>query len=120
MCSLVVLDGIKLNCSACFTWRSSIYVKRVKKFVNYAIDVTSQDKKTIKLQMDNAFEDLKRKNYRAVYQERYMFALIVLYVSQRYCGHVFTLLLSVDLLCAVYHYVAMHDVLVDTTYSCQR
>ena len=63
-------------------------MKRVKKFVNYAIDVTSQDKKAIKLQMDNAFEDLKRKNYRAVYQERYMFALIFLYVSQRYCGHV--------------------------------
>ena len=48
-----------------------IYVKRVKKFVEYAINLNTTDKKAIKIQMDNAFEELKRINYRAVYQERY-------------------------------------------------
>ena len=49
-------------------WRR-IYVKKVKKFLEYAIDV-NQDKKTVKMQMENAFDNLKKIEYRAPYQER--------------------------------------------------
>lgn len=54
----------KLTCPA------RIYVKRVKKFPEYAVDLT-QDKKNLKIEMDRAFHELKQNGFSGIGQERY-------------------------------------------------
>ena len=47
-------------------------MKKVKKFLEYAIDVR-EDKKSMKMQMECAFDNLKKIEYRAPFQERFAF-----------------------------------------------
>jgi len=42
----------------CKLWCCSIYVKKVRKFVDCAIDITV-DKKQLKIDMDRAFQSIK-------------------------------------------------------------
>ena len=48
-----------------------IYIKKVKKFPEYAVD-TLADKKIMKLAMDKAFHELKQRGFEGIGQERYL------------------------------------------------
>lgn len=54
----------KLTCPA------RIYVKRVKKFPEFSVDL-NLDKKTLKMEMDRAFHELKQTGFNGFGQERY-------------------------------------------------
>ena len=51
-------------------------MKKVKKFLEYAIDVR-EDKKSMKMQMECAFDNLKKIEYRAPFQERFAFHTVI-------------------------------------------
>ena len=53
----------------CFIFSIRIYVKRVKKFPEYTVDLT-QDKKNLKIEMDRAFHELKQNGFNGIGQER--------------------------------------------------
>ena len=51
---------------------SRIYIKKVRKFPDYGVDLT-QDKKTIRLEMDKAFHELREQNIQDTWgQERWV------------------------------------------------
>lgn len=56
------------------TCPARIYIKKVKKFPQYAVDL-SIDKKTLKLAMDKAFHELKQRGFDDIGQERYYIQL---------------------------------------------
>ncbi|OWF37566.1 calcium-responsive transcription factor-like [Mizuhopecten yessoensis] len=56
------------------TCPARIYIKKVKKFPQYAVDL-SIDKKTLKLAMDKAFHELKQRGFDDIGHERYYIQL---------------------------------------------
>ena len=52
----------------CMFW-SRIYIKKVRKFPSYAVDL-SLDKKSVRMEMDKAFHELREQGLDAWGQER--------------------------------------------------